>query len=106
MTNSYETRLEIAKERMADDSFRPETLRVCARMPGPCCSIDIRFLDIGHTIGNTINMGRDYKGDTTAIEEAIKRCIVEAMMMGYTEEQCKKREIVWLSINGRVVIDR
>ena len=40
------------------------------------------------------------------IEEVIKMCVVEAMRMGYTEEQCKKREIVWLSINGRIVIDK
>jgi len=99
----YERRLGEAKERMDDDRFRPETLRVCATMGSSSASMDVRFLDIGHTIGNTIS---NYKGPLTAIEEVMKRNIVEAMMMGYTEEQCQKREIVWLSINGHVVVDR
>lgn len=104
MKDTAETRIQLMRERMEDKKYRPEHLRTCATMGSNSASIDIRFPDVGYTIGNTISCYKETF--PTVIEEVIKMCVVEAMRMGYTEEQCKKREIVWLSINGRIVIDK
>ena len=96
------TNLEKLREMYNDKDYRPEVLRVCAHTRNSC-SMTVVFGDNLITISNTV--GHPTSLDKS-VKECMKRCIIEAMQLGHSEKDLEKRKIIWLSINGSIIVDK
>ena len=102
MKADYETRHQECMEMMHDNEYRPEVLELCEHTPNSC-SMNVTFGDNLITICNTVSHRASLDQN---IKQCMKQCIVEAMLLGYSEEDLKKRKITWLSINGSIIVDK